>query len=142
MESIVPIPDGVSWQDWLVRQTERSDDVGGLARLLLDDIRGGQNALDFGARRTQDTLQQAFADFNADTEGQTILDRPASFVMAPQNGLIALVENWIATGQAPPFEVESLLEHLRLAKELMRRIDEKPDADGIAQLARRLEDLL
>ncbi|GAA2981256.1 hypothetical protein [Kitasatospora sp. NPDC127116] len=142
MESIVPIPDGVSWQDWLVRQTERSDDVGGLARLLLDDIRGGQDALDFGSRWTQDALQQAFADFNADTEGQTILGRPANFVVAPRSGLIALVENWIATGQAPPFEVESLLEHLRLAKELMRRIDEKPDADGIAQLARRLEDLL
>jgi len=71
----IPAGGGSSWDEWLVLQTSRTDDIGGLAKMLLDPT-AGQKILDFGSTSTQAVLRRAFDEFNQAYEGRTVVGRP------------------------------------------------------------------
>lgn len=137
--SLIP-PDGITLNDWLVRQTGRTDDVGTLAKFLLD---GRQGELDLTSHWVQETLTAFFAEFNRDTEGQLVLGTGSSnWIGVPQDGLIALVRSWVVGGAASAEQVTTVLEHLKIMKELLRLVEANPDRPEVRDMARKLSSLL
>jgi len=114
----IPAGGGSSWDEWLVLQTSRTDDVGGLAKMLLDPT-AGQKILDFGSKWTQAVLRQAFDEFNEAYEGRTIVGRPmGAWVHLAGQRYAERLRNAAATGSMPPDLVDEVAALLDMVHQL------------------------
>jgi hypothetical protein len=134
--------DTSTWDDWLIQQTLRDDNVAWLARMILD---GKLHDIDFGAIRVQEAFSRAFEDFCRDTEGQEIRGRPWRVVPVAGPGITRRLREARNAQQVDDFlmrDTIDVLEEIKQTLDALEMAEHQAERGRAITLIRELREML